>query len=147
MALKWEAKVYGDRAGDVNRSEVYAQLKRGKSELVEHSHWNNVKNLVVKERQRRGLDTSQVIASIPQGHISASVLKNLLVNSNINGVYSDTVNAGEIIKNESIGINDVVQRIMIAGEYCVCDCNYCSCDCNQCTCNCDYACTCNCAYE
>lgn len=148
---KWEAKTYGSPNGDahsaVQTSQVYAQLKRGKSEIIENKHWNDVKNLVVQERQRRGLDTSKVISYIPPGNITADVFMNLVTYSNINGVHDDSTATGDVIKNESLGINDVVQRIMIAGEYCVCDCNYCACDCNQCTCNCDYACTCNCAYQ
>lgn len=148
---KWEAKVYGSPKGDardaVQTNLIYAQLKRGKSELIENQHWNDVKNLVIQERARRGLDTSQVVAYIPPGEITADVFMNLVKYSNINGVYDDSVAVGDWIKNESLGINDVVQRIMVAGEYCVCDCNYCSCDCNQCTCNCDYACTCDCAFQ
>lgn len=144
---KWQARVYGDPRGDARSAdETSAQLKRSKSELIENEHWNEVKNLVVAERQRRGLDTSQVIAYIAPGTITAEVLNNLLANANVNGIYDDFVDAGDAIKNESVGINDVVTRIIAAGEHCVCDCNYCSCDCNQCTCNCNYACTCNCAY-
>lgn len=143
----WQARVYGDPRGDArSASEDSAQLKRSKSELIENEHWNEVKNLVIAERQRRGLDTSQVVAYIAPGNITAEVLNNLLANANVNGIYDDLISAGDAIKNESVGINDVVTRIIAAGETCVCDCNYCSCDCNQCTCNCNYACTCNCAY-
>lgn len=144
---KWETKSYGNPKGDaVDLADVYAQLKRGKSELIENKHWNDVKNFIIQERERRGLDTSKVVAYIPPGEITADVFMNLLRNSNIDGVYYDSVNKGDQIKNESLGINDVVQRIMTAGSQCVCDCNYCSCDCNHCTCNCDYSCTCDCAY-
>lgn len=147
MGLKWEAKTQGTPEGDaVKESEIFTQLKRGKYEIVEHEHWNAVKNLVVQERKRRGLDTSQVIAYIPPGEIKAEHLNNLLANSNIQGVYDDVVKPQDTIKNEKLGINDVVERITIAGSYCVCDCNYCACNCNQCTCNCDYSCTCDCAY-
>ena len=143
----WQARVYGDPRGDAaGADESSSKLKRGKSELIESAHWNEVKDLVIAERQRRGLDTSQVITYIAPGNITAGVLNNLLANANVNGIYDDFVGAGDAIKNESVGINDVVTRIIAAGEACVCDCNYCSCDCNQCTCNCDYACTCNCAY-
>lgn len=146
MRLKWEAKTTGNPKGDAVKSEIYANLKRGKSEVVENKHWNDVKNLVINERKRRGLDTSQVIAHIPQGAILADHINNLLVASNIDGSYKDQLNNDDVIKNESVGINDVIQRIMASGEYCVCDCNYCYCDCNQCTCNCNYSCTCDCAY-
>lgn len=143
--MKYEAKTYGNPEGDKVK-DGYAQLKRGKSELVENKHWNDVRNLVIKERKRRGLDTSKVIKYIPPGEITAEQFMNLLSNANIDGMFDDSVSQGDIIKNENIGINDVVQRVMIAGQHCVCDCNYCSCDCDYCSCNCNYDCTCNCAY-
>lgn len=136
----------GDPRGDTVKDDSYKQLKRSKSELIEHEHWNEVKNYVVRERKRRGLDTSKVISAIPKGKITADVLNNLLINSNVDGTHTDIVMRKDIIKNDNVGINDVISRILNAGQHCVCDCNYCSCDCNFCTCNCDYSCTCNCAY-
>jgi len=68
------------------------------------------------------------------------------------GIIPPSATPGDTIGDGSFGaadegINAMIDKVVAAGQVCLCNCNYCTCNCNFCTCNCNHACTCNCNYS
>lgn len=141
MGPVWKKEIYGTPEGDTVKYSL-DDVKEGS--IVFSSKWNELKDLIIKERKRRNLDSNGIFSAVQKQKIVASGRNNLNNFANIENDKTKNVDIKDVIQIEDI--DEILKNLNKSGSYCTCNCDYCTCNCNYCICNCDYACTCNCAY-
>lgn len=140
------------------------------SNTVDTAKFRAVEAAVNQERVRRGSTAAPVVQARFTGLIEAADLNFLKSSVEVQGrplnppgyrdgdnnfVYftqasSPTGDFFGVDPNVLIyadDMNNMINKVVNAGQVCVCNCNYCTCNCNYCTCDCNYACTCQCNYS
>jgi hypothetical protein len=164
---------YGANSGNDNASYNIARVTAGSGQVTT-AKFREIETAVNQERIRRGAGSGPVVTARFIGFIEAADLNFLRTSVEVQGVapnpssytesgnntplvtrfftqaappYGDFFGVDRDVLIYADDVNNMINKVVNAGQVCVCNCNYCTCNCNYCTCNCDYACTCNCNYS
>jgi len=153
----WLKNPYGTPGGDEKTysSEELAQMGVNIGELITNEKFNYLSGKVKNESARRGVgvpdyerNDGELITAVDYNVIIDRINNVLDIPRNPDGAdlpHLSNVAIGDLIT--ALIHNNIKNKLVDAGNQCMCNCNYCACNCNQCICNCNHACVCNCNYS